>query len=174
MKNLSKIRRKSIKNWVALWDRAQDIGTLKILIIIIKNYTKQVAVRPFGASLSANRTKKTCRIQPWRSRGPETPKKIKNYDFYDDENHHPDIQTSREPPNHRRNVTCDVRPKTHNEVHRSATYTPGCSLILPGQFQTFRPGSGMVLAAFSMDFEWFLIDFWPVFGPDFSGNFRKN
>ena len=44
--------------WVALWDRAQDIGTLKILIIIIKSYTKQAAVRPFGASLNANRTKK--------------------------------------------------------------------------------------------------------------------
>ena len=52
--------------------------------------TKRVAVRPFGASLAANRTKKTCRIQPWRSRGLETQRKIKHDDFDDDDDAHDD------------------------------------------------------------------------------------
>ena len=44
-----------------------------------KKCTKLVAVRPFGASLNANRGEKTCRIQPWRSRGPGMRYAVKNW-----------------------------------------------------------------------------------------------
>ena len=78
-----------------------------IVIIVINDYTKQVAVRPFGTSLSANRIKKTCRIQPCRSRGPEIQKKL---------------QTTGE----NKKEVCEVRAapgllksKTHTHTHAS-------------------------------------------------------
>ena len=51
--------------------------------------------------------------------------------------------------------------------------TPGCSLILPGRFQTFRAGLGISLTTFSIDFETFFIDFWFIFGRFSDRIFRK-
>ena len=66
-KRISNKPKKESMTRICTKKRCESHGRRQILQRQRKNaekYTKQVAVRPFGASLSANRTKKACRIQP--------------------------------------------------------------------------------------------------------------